>query len=78
MAHEQLAGHLPGDAEGRRDLTLLPDVQKTLPKDAVLVEFAVWRPMKPSLEATAATLAAPRYAAWVMTASGEPVSFAAS
>jgi len=51
----------------------LEAVQASLPDDAALVEFAVFRPFDPKAERNAEAYAPPHYAAYVIRAGGPPV-----
>ncbi|UFP94835.1 tetratricopeptide repeat protein [Gloeobacter morelensis] len=54
-----------------RPLTLQA-VQQVLPKEAVLVEFVLYRPLNPRAATPAQAFGSPRYAAYVLPPSGPP------
>src|SRR6185369_8228064 len=51
----------------------LEGVQAAIPDDAVLVEFAVFRPFDPKAERNAEAYGPPHYAAYVVRKNGPPV-----
>jgi len=53
----------------------LQAVQSAIPRDAALIEYAVYRPFDPGAERNADAYSAPRYAAYVIRHTGTPQGF---
>jgi CHAT domain-containing protein len=76
MRIRQLEDSLAEAGAGLRALTrplTLQDVQQALPKDAVLVEYVLYRPFEAQSALSAQRFGAPRYAAYVLSPTGVPV-----